>query len=128
MNQPEELNYSEESSPEFDLELTRALRHVDPPSGFADRVMARAQAPIEPQVPARAKVVTMPSRPRLWASGALAATLAVAAVLTQQTHERHERERAEVAQQQFDAAMRITDQTLEHVRQQLQQAGVQIGN
>jgi hypothetical protein len=128
VNQPEELNYSEESSPEFERQLTHALRQVDPPAGFADRILARAESPAEPQTPTRAKVVAMPSRLRLWTSGALAATLLVAAVLTQQTHERHERERAEVAQQQFDAAMRITDQTLEHVRQQLQQAGVQIGN
>ena len=124
MNQPEELNYPEESSPEFERELTHALRRVDPPAGFADRIMVRAEA----AAPARAKVVTMAPRRRIWASGALAATLLAAAVLTQQTHERQQRQKAELAQQQFDAAMRITDQTLEHVREQIQQAGVQIGN
>ena len=128
MNQPEELNYSEESPPEFEQQLTHALRHVDAPAGFADRILARAESSAEASAPARAKVVTMPSRSRLWASGALAATLLVAAVVTQQTHERRQRQQAELAQQQFDAAIRITDQTLEHVREQLQQAGVQIGN
>jgi hypothetical protein len=33
-----------------------------------------------------------------------------------------------LARQQFETAMRITDQTLDQVRQQLQQAGVPVGN
>jgi 2-polyprenyl-3-methyl-5-hydroxy-6-metoxy-1,4-benzoquinol methylase len=128
VNQPEELNNPEEFFPEhesdFEQQLARALHHVDPPKGFADRTLAHLQ----PSAPARLRVVTMTPRPRRWASGALAATLVVAAILTQQTHARHQRQQAEIAQQQFDAAMRITDNTLEHVRQQLQRAGVQIGN
>ena len=128
MKQPEEFNQPDAPLSEFEQELTQALRHVAAPEGFADRIMVRAESPAEPQATARARVITMTPRPSRWASGALAATLLVAAVITQQTHERHQRQQAELAQQQFDAAMRITDQTLEHVRQQLQQAGVQTGN
>jgi hypothetical protein len=124
VKQPEELHHPEESFADLEHNLTRGLRHVDPPAGFADRVMARAQASAPP-----AKVVVMKPRPRVWASGALAATLLLAALVTQQTHARHERqEQAERAQQQFDAGIRITGDTLEHVRQQLQEAGVSLGN
>jgi hypothetical protein len=38
------------------------------------------------------------------------------------------RERAEEAQRQFEAGMRITDAALEHTREQLQRAGVLVGD
>ena len=121
MNQPDPLNQPE-SFAELEQQLTRGLRPVAPPEGFADRTIARLQ----PAAPARAKVVTM--RPRLWASGAIAATLLAGVFVADETHVRHQRQKAELAQQQFDAAIRITDQTLDHVRQQLQQAGDPVGN
>jgi hypothetical protein len=117
------LNQPDESFVELEQRLTVALRPVDAPEGFADRVMERART----AKPAPAKVVTMAPR-RVWAGGAIAAVLMVGAFAGEQTHLRHERERAEQAQRQFDTAMRITDQTLEHVREQLQQAGVTVGN
>jgi hypothetical protein len=117
VKQPDELNT------EFERNLAQALRPVDAPEGFADRVMARAQG----STPGAAKVIRMPLRTRMWATGAIAAAL-VAGVFAEQTHVRHQREKAELAQQQFEAAMRITDQTLDHVKQQLQQAGVSIGD
>ena len=112
MKQPEEM------SNEFEQELARAMRGVDPPQGFADRVMARAQA----DVPVRAKVLWMPRRVRQWTEGALAAALLAGVFLGEQAHLRHQREQA--AQQQFEQAMRITNRTLEHVQQQLWDAGV----
>ena len=117
MNQPEELNT------EFEQNLTQALRPVEVPEGFADRVMARTQS-----APGLAKVIRMPVRTRAWASGAIAAVLFAGVFFGGQAHARHQRERAEQAQQQFDAAMRITDETLDHVRLQLQQAGVSVGD
>lgn len=123
LNQPEEQNQPEESFAELERQLTQALRPVGPPDGFADRIMARAQA----STPATAKVIQMPLRRRAWASGAMAAALVVG-VFGYQSHARYERQQAEVAQQQFEAAMRITDQTMQHVRQQLQQAGVAVGD
>ena len=109
MKQPEELNS------EFERNLTQALRPVDAPEGFAERVIARAQR----SAPPAGKLIQMPLRTRMWATGAIAAAL-LTGVFAQQTHVRHERQKAELAQQQFDAAMRITDQTLDDVRQQLQ--------
>jgi len=117
VNQPEDVNT------EFEQNLTQALHPVEVPEGFADRVMARTQS-----APGLAKVIRMPLRSRAWASGAIAATLFAGVFFGGQAHERHERRKAEQAQQQFDAAMRITDETLDHVRLQLQQAGVSVGD
>jgi hypothetical protein len=117
VNQPDDLNT------EFEESLTQALRPVDAPEGFADRVVARSQS-----APGVAKVIRMPVRTRAWASGAIAAMLFAGVFFGGQAHVRHERQKAELAQQQFDAAMRITDQTLDHVRAQLQQAGVSMGD
>ena len=122
VKQPEELNS------EFEQNLTEALRPVAAPGGFADRVMARVHAPSATE----AKVIRMPLRSRAWINGgitgAIAAALLVGVYTGEQTHQRHQRERAERAQQQFDAGMRITDETLEHVRVQLQQAGIRVGD
>ena len=117
MNQPDDLNT------EFEERLTQAFRPVEAPEGFADRVVARSQS-----APGLAKVIRMPVRTRAWASGAIAAVLFAGVFFGGQAHARHQRERAEQAQQQFDAAMRITDQTLDQVRAQLQQAGVSMGD
>jgi hypothetical protein len=142
VNQPEDLNQNEEFFPSreqnqperdaFEMELKQALRHVDAPHGFAQRIIERAQlAEPAPATLARAKVVAMP-RPRvwtnLWAGGAIAASLLAGALVTDQVHVRHQRQQEELAQRQFEAAIRITDETLEQTRQQLQQAGVQLGN
>jgi hypothetical protein len=117
------VDQHEKTLTKFEQELTQAMRGVDPPEGFAERVLARAEACEAP----RARVLAMPRHLRLWASGAIAAALVVGVVAGEQTHLRHERERAELAQQQFEAGIRITDATLEHVRLQLAQAGVRFG-
>jgi hypothetical protein len=114
------VNQPEGSLTKFERELMQAMRGVDPAKGFADRVMARAQVPVKP----RARVLAMPSRVRYWSSGAVAAAMLAGALLGEQAHLRHERERTEMAQRQFETGLRITDQTLEQVRAQLQQAGV----
>jgi len=123
LNQPGDLNQPDESFAALEQSLTAALERVDPPEGFADRVMART----EPSGSAPAKVIRMKPR-RVWASGAIAAAVLVGAFTGEEVHLRHQRERAELAQRQFETAMRITDQTLERVRQQLQQAGLSVGN
>ena len=107
----------------FEEYLHQQLRPVAEPRGFADRVLARAES--ESAVPA--KVIVMPSRRRVWTSGAVAAATLLAGLLTQQVEVRRQRHKAEVAQQQFDAAMRITGETLDETRQQLRDAGVEIG-
>lgn len=122
-DETEELNNSGESFEELERYLAQAMRHVDAPEGFADRVMERAKA----AAPAKAKVLMMPSRPRLWVGSAIAAALLMGAFVGDEAHERHQREKAEVAQKQFEAGMEITDRALEHTRDQLERAGVMVG-
>lgn len=104
--------------------LRQQLRPVPEPRGFADRVLARAES--DATVPA--KVIVMPSRSRVWTSGAIAAAVLLAGLMTQRVEVRRQRQQAEFAQQQFDTAIRITGETLADTRQQLREAGVEIGN
>jgi hypothetical protein len=117
------VSQPEEQWSRFEEELSDAMRRVDPPEGFAERVMARAQANDKP----RARIVPFPRRARVWVSGAIAAALLAGVFVAEQMRLRQERERTELARQQFEAAMRITGETLQQARQQLQQAGVRVG-
>ncbi len=123
-DQTEELNNPGESFEELERHLARAMRRVDAPEGFADRVMERAKA----EGPAKAKVLMMPSRQRYWVGTAVAAALLAGVFVGDQQYDRRRQERAEVAQKQFEAGMQITDRALEHTRQQLERAGVQVGD
>ncbi|MGA1981624.1 MAG: hypothetical protein ABSG84_04050 [Acidobacteriaceae bacterium] len=124
------MNQPEGSLTKFEQELTQAMRAVDPPEGFAERVLTRAEAREAP----RARVLAMPRRRPLWTSGAVAAALLVGVFVGEQTHMRHQREqaeatqqqRAEAAQRQFEAGIRITDETLDHARAQLARAGIEL--
>ena len=107
----------------FEEHLSEQLRRVDVPDGFADRILSRVEA--APALPAN--VIVMPSRRRVWMSGAVAAAVLAGAVLTQQVQERRQRHQVAVAEQQFDAAIRITGETLDDTRQQLREAGLEIG-
>ena len=118
------MNQPEDPLTQFEQELTLAMRGVDPPEGFAERVMARAQTSEQP----RAKVIAMPRRLPSWTSGAIAAALLLGVFFGVQIHLRHQREQAQIAQQQFEDGIRITDQALERTRQQLQRAGVLVGD
>lgn len=125
MNEFENFENAEFERARFEAELTLAMRHVDPPAGFADRVMAKVAGPEL----RRAKILMMPRRVQTWVGGAVAAVLMVGAVGIQQQHERRERaEEAARAQQQYEQALQITGETLDHVRAQLQQAGVPLGD
>ena len=126
MNQSDDLKGRFEQE-EFERELMVAMRAVDPPEGFAERVMARTRQ-ADP-VPVRAKLLTMPMRVRMWSAGAVAASLLVGGFFVrEQQRQRHQREEAAAAAQQFEAAMRITDHALEHTQQQLWNAGVRFGD
>ena len=117
MKQPEELNA------EFERNLTEALRLVDPPEGFAERIMARALASEQP----RARILAMRPSVCAWMSGAIAAALLAGVFVADEVHVRRQRERGELAQQQFEAGLRITDEALQHTREQLARAGVRFG-
>jgi hypothetical protein len=124
VNQPEEL------LTKFEQELTEGMRAVDPPDGFAERLMMRVEVAETP----RARVVEMPRRRRtVWASGAIAAALLAGVFVGQDIRARHQREQAELARQhaeaarqQFEAGIRITDETLDHARAELAHAGIQL--
>ena len=117
------MNEREGQFDEFEQRLTEAMRPVDAPAGFVERTMARAQS--KPHVQAR---VVMMRRRNAWAVGTIAAALLFGVVLGEHEHVRRQQERAAAAQQQFEAAMRITDRTLQHTREQLQRAGIELGN
>ncbi len=120
---------------QFEERLRDAMRRMDAPAGFAERLIARAGANGAPAVgndaPAvgndtrrRATLLTMPAGRRAWLSGALAAGMLGGVFWAGDLHVRRQRERAELVQRQFEVGMRITDRALEHARQQLQRTGV----
>jgi hypothetical protein len=140
---------------EFELLLARAMARVDAPEGFAERVVARAEADMvaaSTQVsearpgapgpgvsgsgapgPGVSGMVVMPKRQGLlrmqaWVGGAVAAALALGMFGAGQLHLRHEREqKAALANQQFEAAVRVTDRALAQTRDQLERAGLKLG-
>lgn len=119
---PEPHDFADDELAAMEQELRRALRPVDPPAGFAGRVIARSQR----QKPARIAMFPVP-HPNRWAGAALAAMLLVGAG-GEQFHQLQQRRKAEQAQKQFETAMEVTDRALEHAREQLQHAGLARGN
>lgn len=107
----------------FEEELKGALGRVDAPPELLRKTIERAEADVSHSTMKKA----MPLRLRAWVRGAMAAALVGGAVLVGAVHLRREHERADEAQRQFQAAVRITDRTLDHARQQLERAGVQFG-
>jgi hypothetical protein len=107
---------------EFELRLARAMRRVDAPEGFAERVMETSASPAE-------KVIVMRPRSGLWqmqawAGGAIAAVLVLGMFGAEQLHQRREQAKAD---QQFALAMQVTDHALMQTREQLQHAGLNLG-
>jgi hypothetical protein len=107
---------------EFELQLARAMRRVDAPEGFAERVMETSASPAE-------KVIVMRPRSGLWqmqawAGGAIAAVLVLGMFGAEQLHQRREQAKAD---QQFALAMQVTDHALMQTREQLQHAGLNLG-
>ena len=108
---------------ELEKRLRRELGRVDAPPGFADRLMQRIEANDgwgEKASPLRNAAGL---RRRGWLSGVVAAAIAAGIFAGVRMHEVR---RAEMAEQQFDSAMRITGEALEKTREQLQRAGVQL--
>ena len=123
-NSPEQMT---EDITSLEHKLRNELRPIDPPAGFADRILARARAEAPPQAQ-RARILMFPRlRSRIWIPSAVAAMLLVG-VAGEQAHQRMEQLRkAEEAQKQFETALQITDRALDHARQQLQRAGIPFG-
>jgi hypothetical protein len=124
LNQPEERHQPAEALGELEQYLTQALRPVDPPASLTERILAHAE--FAPQ--GKANVVRIGTRTRVWASSAIAAGIVAGFLIGGQIHARRERQKVELAQRQFDAALKITSDTLEQTRRELQQAGIDIGD
>ncbi|HEX3569681.1 MAG TPA: hypothetical protein VHU44_02545 [Acidobacteriaceae bacterium] len=123
-NPPEEMS---DDFTSLERELRQALRPVDPPAGFADRVIARTRTDSAAQ-PKRARILMFPVlRSRVWIGSAVAALLLVG-VVGEQAHRMEQRRKAEEAQKQFETALQVTDRALEHTRQQLERAGIPFGD
>ena len=123
---------------EFELELARAMRRVDAPEGFAARLVARAESgdivstQVRESVPGAPGLVVMRPQSRLWRmqawmGGAIAAVLVLGMVAAEQMHLRRERAEQAKADQQFAVAMQVTDHALAQTREQLQRAGLKLG-
>ena len=108
---------------EFELQLARAMARVAVPEGFAARVLDRAASPA-----AQTVVVMRPRsglwRMQAWAGGAIAAVLVLGMFGAEQLHQRREQAKAD---QQFALAMQVTDHALAQTREQLQRAGLKLG-
>lgn len=104
--------------PEFERRLRRALQRVDPPSGFAERVLAaiaRGEAPRDVTAPSRPRRFALPRPPlrrRAWMPAAAAAALVVLAGAHWAWHRHTEIVRAREAREQVVEALRISSETL----------------
>lgn len=112
--------------------LQQALRHEDPPAGFADRLMARAAAGDPPAHTAAAlnhlgtnKILAWPTRSP-WVRGAIAAALILGALEGESTYRRIREQQRRIAEAtaQFQTTERVTVHALAQAREQLQRAGV----
>jgi hypothetical protein len=102
---------------EFENRLRRALRPVDAPEGFAERLMKRLPTREAPVVIALPVKQPQPERRRLWMPAALAASLAAAVFFGQQMAG-HRFEQDEIAaglaaKQELLQALRVTSRKLD---------------
>jgi len=93
-----------------DNELRKALRHREPPAGFAERTLTRIGRRDERTPPA-----TSGGRRRAWTGFAIAASIAVA-VGGVQFRAYQKEAQAKKAAQELTLAMRITSDTLREVQ------------
>jgi hypothetical protein len=143
MNGPEEREqrkemkelYEGEVAPtEFEQALARAMQRVDVRAETTKKFLALAEEAEKQRVAkggglrlvsfsGGGRVVAMP-RPQAWMGGAIAAVLAIGCFVGAHIHTEHERKVQ--ADRQFEAAERITDETLARTREELQQRGIQL--
>jgi hypothetical protein len=114
-------------SEDFENELRRALRRVDPPPGFAERVMRALpdQRPMATVTPI--EVVRTTARASLWrrlsTPAALAASLVAAVLLGQHVateQARKEQQAGLAASRELMQALRLTSQKLDDAYQAVQ--------
>lgn len=109
----------------FENELRRALRPVDAPDGFTERLM-RALPAREAPAPVLLPVPELPARTprRIWMPAALAASLLVAVLAGQQVaqvrEERQARAEGLEASRELMQALRLTSEKLDIAYQAVQ--------
>jgi hypothetical protein len=125
---------------EFEQALGRAMQRVEVRAETAAKFLALAEEAEKSRVKAGGglrlvrlsnggRALAMPRIPqaRAWMGGAIAAVLAMGVFAGAHVHEQHaEHERQMMAQQQFETAERITDETLAHTREQLERQGINL--
>ena len=124
---------------EFEQALARAMQRVEVRAETSAKFLALAEEAERKRVQAGGgfrlikfsnggRVFAMPRlripQARAWMGGAIAAVLAIGVFAGAHIHEQHERRI--VAQQQFETAERITDQTLARTRAELEQRGISL--
>jgi hypothetical protein len=106
----------------FDDELRAALKRREPPEGFAEHVLARAQAPTARRLPSwgeRWGWWITPSPQQAWvAAGVVAALLLVTSGVQFQR-----RRQGELAKQQVMLALQIAGSKLNYVQQKTLEIG-----
>ena len=95
---------------ELESRLRKSLERVEPRAGFADRVMAKLEAPVR-EMPRRGAWIA----PRWAAAAGLAVVLAGGSFY----HQQQERARAEAARDQLLLALQITGKQFDHLRKQV---------
>jgi hypothetical protein len=119
-----------EPATEFEKALASALRPVNPPERVARFLALAAEVEAERHQPRRERThrwaFALP-RPQRWLlpslGTAVAAALAVGVFAGEQLHRRHQQE---LADRQFDTAVRVTDHALENTRAQLLRSGIRL--
>lgn len=121
---------SEENMDDFERSLKRALKRVDAGAEMRAKFLAiAAEAEREHRQTGRlwvtpksgGKLFFLPKFP-VWATGAIAALLLVGVFSIEQVREK--RERVVLADRDFAVSQQITEQALEHTREQLQRVGI----
>jgi uncharacterized protein HemX len=149
MNGPEEDKREQEMGfetddprmKEFEQALSRAMQRVEVRAETSAKFLALAEEAEKKRLQAGGgirlikfsgytgnwgRVLAMP-RPRAWMGGAIAAVLAIGVFAGAHIREQHEQhERQVLAQQQFEAAERITDETLARTRAELERRGINL--
>ncbi len=111
----------------FERDLVGALRPLQLPAGFAERLEARRAEQGETPAPATAgrMAKVLPFRTlRVVGGGAIAAMLLAGVFAAEDVRQHREQaQRRALATQQFETANRITAQALAHTREELERAG-----
>ena len=137
MNSPEEVRQNEEAVDPLEAKLRKALERVDAPPALRQFLETAIEAQehqkrtgklwFRPKRGGLVMVVPKPWRWAMgpWAGGAVAALL-VAGVFVTGEHVHQEHVKQAQATQQFEQATQITDRALEHAREKLRKAGVDL--